>query len=81
MDPNWPKNPKNLKFAIHGHRPQGSTHGLWKPPEGTSSCPEEFPLQLREALSLSYGPCTAGTRNGAVRCDYETGDNITINQQ
>ncbi|MBW0494480.1 hypothetical protein O181_034195 [Austropuccinia psidii MF-1] len=64
-DPKWPKNPKisklpkgprTIKLAINSHGRLHSTHSLWKPPEATISVPERY--------SLSYGPHTAGTRNG-----------------
>ncbi|MBW0473745.1 hypothetical protein O181_013460 [Austropuccinia psidii MF-1] len=64
-DPKWPKNPKTsklpkgpstIKLAMNDHGPLNSTHSLWKPPEETISVPASY--------SLSYGPHTAGTRNG-----------------
>ncbi|MBW0492527.1 hypothetical protein O181_032242 [Austropuccinia psidii MF-1] len=59
----WPKGPRTIKLAINNHGTQHSTHGLWKQPDATSSGPESFSLKSRESPSLSYGPCTEGTRN------------------
>ncbi|MBW0540872.1 hypothetical protein O181_080587 [Austropuccinia psidii MF-1] len=56
--------PKSLKLAMHG---------LWQPPEATSSCPAGLSLRPREALSLSNGPRTSGTMNGAYMV---TGENL-----
>ncbi|MBW0464412.1 hypothetical protein O181_004127 [Austropuccinia psidii MF-1] len=58
-----------FKKATHSHIMQDSTHGLWQPPEVTNSGLAWVPLKSRELLSLSYGPHTAGTRNGQYYYD------------
>ncbi|MBW0523666.1 hypothetical protein O181_063381 [Austropuccinia psidii MF-1] len=64
-----PQEPKTLKLAINDHVPQYSTHGLWQTPEATSL--------VQESFSLSYGPHTAGTRNGAYMVLYTNMDHFS----